>query len=108
MDEVYIVMIRGERRYLWRAVDQDGDVLDILVQKRKNKQAAVRFFKKLMKGQGRSARLIVTDKIRERRNGRCDGSSHLARRNVSWPFTARSTISFASVGISFGLPTIGC
>jgi len=59
MDEVYIVMIRGERRYLWRAVDQDGDVLDILVQKRKNKQAAVRFFKKLMKGQGRSARLIL-------------------------------------------------
>ena len=55
--------VRGERRYLWRAVDQDGDVLDILVQKRKNKQAAVRFFKKLMKGQGRSARLIVTDKL---------------------------------------------
>ena len=62
MDEVYIVTVRGERRYLWRAVDQDGDVLDILVQKHKNKQAASRFFKKLMKGQGRSARLIVTDK----------------------------------------------
>ena len=63
LDEVYIVTVRGERRYLWRAVDQDGDVLDILVQKRKDKQAAVRFFKKLMKGQGRSARLIVTDKL---------------------------------------------
>ncbi len=63
MDEVYIVMVRGERRYLWRAVDQDGDVLDILVQKRKDKQAAVRFFKKLMKGQGCSARKIVTDKL---------------------------------------------
>jgi len=63
MDEVYIVMIRGERRYLWRAVDQDGDVLDILVLKRKDKQAAERFFKKLMKGQGRSARKIVTDKL---------------------------------------------
>ena len=63
MDEVNIVMVRGERRYLWRAVDQDGDVLDILVQKRKNKQAALRFFRKLMKGQGRSARLIVTDKL---------------------------------------------
>ena len=63
MDEVYIVIVRGERRYLWRAVDQDGDVLDILVQKRKDKQAAVRFFKKLMKGQGRSARKIVTDKL---------------------------------------------
>ena len=63
MDEVYIVMVRGERRYLWRVVGQDGDVLDILVQKRKNKQAAVRFFKKLMKGQGRPAREIVTDKL---------------------------------------------
>ncbi len=40
-----------------------GDVLDILVQKRKDKQAAVRFFKKLMKGQGRSAREVVTDKL---------------------------------------------
>jgi putative transposase len=63
MDEVYIVTVRGERRYLWRAVDQDGDVLDILVQKRKDKRAAERFFKKLMKGQGRSAREIVTDKL---------------------------------------------
>jgi putative transposase len=57
------VTVRGERRYLWRAVDQDGDVLDILVQKRKDKRAAERFFKKLMKGQGRSAREIVTDKL---------------------------------------------
>jgi len=63
MDEVYIVTVRGERRYLWRAVDQDGDVLDILVQKRKDKPAAQRFFRKLMKGQGRSPRLIVTDKL---------------------------------------------
>jgi putative transposase len=63
MDEVYIVTVRGERGYLWCAVDQDGDVLDILVQKRKDKKAAERFFKKLMKGQGRSAREIVTDKL---------------------------------------------
>ncbi len=63
MDEVYIVTVRGEKLYLWRAVDQDGDVLDILVQKRKDKQAAERFFRKLMKGQGRSAREIVTDKL---------------------------------------------
>jgi len=63
LDEVYIVTVRGERRYLWRAVDQDGDVLDVLVQKRKDKRAAERFFKKLMKGQGHSAREIVTDKL---------------------------------------------
>ncbi len=67
--------VRGERRYLWRAVDQEslpherseffgyGDVLDILVQERKGKRAAESFFKKLMKGQGRSAREIVTDKL---------------------------------------------
>ncbi len=63
MDEVYIVTVRGGRRYLWRAIDQDGDVLDILVQKRKDKRAAEHFFKKLTKGQGRSAREIVTDKL---------------------------------------------
>ena len=62
MDEVFI-NIGGKQYYLWRAVDQDGDVLDILVQKRKDKRAAVRFFKKLMKGQSRSAREIVTDKL---------------------------------------------
>jgi putative transposase len=45
------------------AVDKNGDVLDILVQKRKNKGSAVRLFKKLMKGQERSARKIVTDKL---------------------------------------------
>jgi putative transposase len=75
MDEVYIVTVRGERLYLWRAVDQEslphersecfgyGDVLDIRVQAHKDKKAAERFFKKLMKGQGRSARKIVTDKL---------------------------------------------
>ncbi len=63
MDEVYIVSTRGERRYLWHVVDQGGDVLDNLVQKRKDKHAAVRFFKKLKKGQGCSAREIVTDNL---------------------------------------------
>lgn len=63
MDEVYIVTARSDRRYLWRAVDQDGDVLDMLIQKRKDMQAAVRLFKKLMKAQGRSARKLITDKL---------------------------------------------
>ena len=76
MDEVYIMTVRGERRYLWRAVDQDGDVLDILVQKRKDKQAVVRFFKKLMKGQGRSAREIVTDKTSQLRRGEESHHAH--------------------------------
>lgn len=62
MDEVFI-RIDGKQYYLWRAVDQDGDVVDILMQKHKDKRAAGRFFKKLMKGQGRSARQIVTDRL---------------------------------------------
>ena len=61
-DEVQIVTIKGERCYIWRAVDQDGQVLDILVQKRKNKRAALRFFRKLLKQQGQSPRKLVTDK----------------------------------------------
>ena len=62
LDEVFVA-ISGERRYLWRAVDQDGDVLDILVQKRRDKRAATRFFRKLLKGLRYVPRLIVTDKL---------------------------------------------
>jgi putative transposase len=49
LDELFI-KINGVLHYLWRAVDQDGDEIDILVQKRKDKHAAKRFFKKLLKG----------------------------------------------------------
>ena len=63
LDEVFVT-IRGHRHYLWRAVDQDGDVLDILVQRRRNASAARRFFRKLLKGQGMEPRRIVTDKLR--------------------------------------------
>ena len=58
------VTIHGRRQYLWRAVDQDGDLLDILVQSRRDRRAAVRFFRKVLKGQGRSPRRLVTDKLR--------------------------------------------
>ncbi len=50
--------------YLWRAVDLDGDEIDIHVQKRKDKHAAKRFFKKLLKGQQAAPIRIVTDKLR--------------------------------------------
>jgi putative transposase len=63
MDEVFIT-IGGQRHYLWRAVDQDGDVLDILVQKHRDKRAAKRFFRKLLKGLRYAPRRIVTDKLR--------------------------------------------
>ena len=50
--------------YLWRAVDEDGDVLDILVRLRRNRRAAVQFFRKLLKKQGRLPRRLITDKLR--------------------------------------------
>jgi len=49
LDELFVT-IQGRRQYLWRAVDQDGDVIDILVQSRRDCRAAKRFFRKLLKG----------------------------------------------------------
>ena len=63
VDEVFVT-IQGQRQYLWRAVDQDGDVMDILVQPRRNQRAAERFFRCLLKGQGGEPRWLVTDKLR--------------------------------------------
>jgi putative transposase len=56
--------IQGVQHYLWRAVDQDGVVLDILVQARRDGQAAQRFFKRLLSGLQYEPRVIVTDKLR--------------------------------------------
>ena len=58
------VTIQGQRQYLWRAVDQDGDVIDILVQPRRDRWAAARFFRKLLKGQGHEPNRLITDKLR--------------------------------------------
>jgi putative transposase len=63
LDEVFLT-INQERHYLWRAVDQDGAVLDILVQRRRNKVAAKKFFRKLLKGLTYMPRVIVTDKLK--------------------------------------------
>jgi putative transposase len=63
MDEV-VLTIRGKKHYLWRAVDQDGNVLDILVQSRRNKKAAKRFFRKLLKGLKYVPCVIITDKLK--------------------------------------------
>ena len=63
LDEVCIVTINGEKRYLWRAIDQNSQVIDVLVQKRKNKKAALRFFRKLLKHQGQTPRMLTTDKL---------------------------------------------
>jgi putative transposase len=63
LDEV-VLKIKGKVCYLWRAVDQNGVVLDILVQSRRNTKAAIKFFKKLLKGLQYVPRVIITDKLR--------------------------------------------
>ena len=62
-DEVFL-RIGGKQHYLWRAVDQHGTVLDILVQSRRSAKAAKRFFTKLLKGLQYVPRVIVTDKLK--------------------------------------------
>ena len=80
LDEVFVT-IRGRQQYLWRAVDQDGDLIDVLVQSRRNRQAAARFFRKLLKGQGREPRRLITDKLR----------SYSAAHRTVMPSVAHST-----------------
>ena len=63
LDEVFL-KINGKTNYLWRAVDQHGNVLDILVQSQRNKKAAKRFFRKLLRGLQYVPRVIITDKLR--------------------------------------------
>jgi putative transposase len=63
LDEVFL-KINRKQHYLWRAVDQHGNVLDILVQSRRNTKAAKRFFRKLLKGLQYVPRVIITDKLR--------------------------------------------
>jgi putative transposase len=54
----------AKKRWLWRAVDQDGFVLDLLVQSRRDTKAAKRLMRKLLKGQGRAPNMMITDKLR--------------------------------------------
>ena len=85
LDEV-LVRIRGERHYLWRAVDQDGDVLDILVQRYRNTHAAKRFFRKLLKGQERTPLQLVTDRL----------TSYGAARRSIMPSVEHNTMRYAN------------
>jgi transposase-like protein len=58
-----VVKIGGRRMYLWRAVDDEGEVLDVLVQKRRNKRAALKLLRRLLKNQGIHPETITTDKL---------------------------------------------
>ncbi len=63
IDEVF-VKINGKQHYLWRAVDQDGEVVDVYLQAKRDGAAAKRFFKRLLRSHGGEPRKIVTDKLR--------------------------------------------
>jgi putative transposase len=85
LDELFVT-IQGRQQYLWRAVDHDGDVIDILVQPRRDRHAAERFFRKLLKGQGRAPRRLITDNLR---------SYSAAHRHVM-PSVVHSTTQYAN------------
>ena len=63
LDEVF-VKIQGKQRYLWRAIDQDGEVVDIFLQARRDGKAAKRFFKQFLKKCRNEPRKIITDKLK--------------------------------------------
>ncbi len=85
LDELFMT-IQGQRQYLWRAVDQDGDVIDILLQPCRDRRAAARFFRKLLKGQGGVPRRMVTDKLR----------SYAAAHRTIMPSVAHDTSQYAN------------
>src|SRR5215211_5722028 len=62
LDEM-VARIAGSRMYLWRAVDHEGEILDMLVQRRRDKRAALRLMRKLLKKQGFTPKLLTTDKL---------------------------------------------
>ena len=75
------VKIQGKQHYLWHAVDQNGEVVDVLLQARRDGKAATRFFNRLLNARGGEPRKMVTDKL---------GSYGVAHRGFSWiRFTIR-------------------
>jgi putative transposase len=85
LDEVFLT-IHGKRHSLWRAVDQDGHVLDILVQGRRTTHAANKFFRKLRKGLPYVPRVIITDKLKSDGAAKREilpGVAHRQRRSLN-------------------------
>jgi putative transposase len=85
LDEVFVT-IHGQRQHLWRAVDQDGDVIDILVQPRLDGNAARRFFRRLLRSQRQAPYRLVTDKL---------GSSRVAHHDLM-PSVTHDTAPYAN------------
>jgi putative transposase len=80
------VTIRGRCQYLWRAVDQDGEVIDILLQPRRDRHAAARFFRKLLKRRGRVPHRLVTDRL----------GSYRAAHRIIMPSVVHDTTRYAN------------
>ena len=87
MDEV-VITINGKKHWLWRAVDQDGFVLDALVQSHRDKKAAKRLLRKLLRKQARAPRVLVTDKL---------GSYGAARKDMHMKFEHRQCQSASKI-----------
>jgi putative transposase len=93
-----VVRIAGKRMYLWRAVDHEGEILDVLVQRRRDRRAAIKLMRKLLRKQGFAPKTVVTDKLRSygaafrhirlachheqgvRKNNRAENSHQVVRR----------------------------
>jgi len=58
-----IISIRGKKDWLWCALDQDGFVVDVLVQSHRDTKASLRLMREFLKGQGRTRRVMITDKL---------------------------------------------
>ncbi len=80
------VAIKGKKYWLWRAVDANGYVLDVLLQSRRNKAAVLRLMRKLLKGQGTAPRVMVTDKLRSYSAAKADlmpGVEHRSHKGLN-------------------------
>ena len=98
-----VLTIKGRHHYLWRAVDQDGFTLDILMQSRRNRHAAKRFFRKLMNNLRYAPRVIITDKIKSyaaaKSNGSADQFPNSIRRSDLHQFWSTLQLRMPSPGI---------
>ena len=113
-----VVRIAGKRMYLWRAVDHAGEILDVLVQRRRDRRAAIKQMRKLLRKQGFAPKMVVTDKLRSygaafrhiglvchheqglRKNNRAENSHQVVRRRerkMERFKSARSAQRFLSV-----------
>ncbi|MCP1615365.1 transposase-like protein [Azospirillum lipoferum] len=99
------IRIRGKQHYLWRVIDQNGVVLDILIQSRRNTKAAKRFFRKLLKGLRYAPRVVLTDKLKSyaavKRSSRftvLDSNPATKRAGRCSPTSKPTTIANAPIG----------